>query len=112
MGIWEQLGIGELDFGFGVVGTTVMVTFLAILLAGITWLAIWLIYRHLSYNQVVKVYGLVGNRPSLKFITKGKFVPIGKAGDRALRVKKPKGKQLITTRKRVISWQSRKSPAP
>jgi len=94
MGILEELGVGNFNFGFGVIGNTLLIAFFAILFAGIVWGVIYLIYRRLSWNQTIKVYGLIGNRPSLKFVTTGKFVPLGKAGDRVLKARKPKGKTL------------------
>lgn len=51
---------------------------------------LWFILSRKTYKNKIKVYGMIGGRTGIKWMDKGKLVPIGKAGDKLMYLKKSK----------------------
>lgn len=87
-------GIGSLSDKFGLIMAVLMWAFGSIVVAVVIGLIVFLFIKYKQYNQIIKVYGLVGNKPAVKYITRGRFIPMGRAGDRVMILRKPKGRLL------------------
>lgn len=91
-------GLDKLNFGMSTLGTIFMWIFGAIIVTVFIVVISYMIINMRRYSQKIKIYGLIGNRPALKTITRGYLKPIGRAGDRILLLKRnrhlPKGKTI------------------
>lgn len=95
-GVAGLLGIDKFipNFDIGTMGL-IIIWILGVLLVGLfVGIAIYFAVMYKKYNQKIVVFAKVGNKPYRKLVTKGMFQAIGRAGDRVLILKKPKGKTL------------------
>lgn len=91
----EVFGLSGLSLpGFGIIGTIILWIIGSVVIVALCSVIIWFIVKWYTFNQIIRVFGLVGGKPDEKYKTKGRFVSVGRAGDRVLVFKYPKGKTI------------------
>jgi len=73
---------GTFDIGIGTIGNALLIFFLAVLIVGLSGLAIWLYINKKRYKHVIPLYKMVGNRNVKVATYKAKDFKIGNAGDK------------------------------
>lgn len=84
----SAIGLNKIG-SLGLIGTVVLWLVGAFFVCGIIIFIIILVTFYFTYNQKVRVFGMVGGNPQEKYNTKGKFIRVGRAGDMLLQVKAP-----------------------
>lgn len=76
--------------GLSAIGTILLWVIVSFLIIGIFGLVIWLWYRNKVFNQRVMVFSNIGNKPSLKYEDKARYLSVGTAGDKLFVMQKLK----------------------
>lgn len=83
----SMFGFSKWKTGLGSLGNFTLWLFVVIIASGLfIWFVYWLTMKAV-YKHKIKVFGMVGGKPQLKWKTLAKPLPVGKAGDKLFYLK-------------------------
>lgn len=72
---------GNFNLGLGTIGNVLVLIFASLLIVGLIGGIIAYIFYRKTYSQNIYIFGLLGNKPTLRFVDKAKVMKFGSVGD-------------------------------
>lgn len=83
-------GFGSWKLGIGTLGNFFLWFVLSLVLAGFLGFFIYRTFLRKSFKHKIRIYGLYGNAPMLKWVGVAREIPVGRAGDKLFFLRKKK----------------------
>ena len=88
--VGDTFGFGGWDLGIGVVGNLMVWAFLVCIVIGVVGFFVYRFMVKKVFRHRIRVYGILGKTPMLKWTDIARVIPIGRAGDKLFYLKRMK----------------------